>query len=45
MSKMYGHEISKNGIQDPSGHPYHSFPNSANMGGVRSIEDPVARQD
>ena len=42
MSKMYGPEISKNGVQDPSGHPYHLFPNFTNMGGMRSIEDPVA---
>ena len=42
MSKSFGPEISKNGVQDPSGHPYHSFPNSATMRGVRSIEDPVA---
>ena len=42
MSKTYGREISKNGVQDPSSHPYHPFPDSTNMGGVRSIEDPAA---
>ena len=39
MSETYGPKINKRRVQDPSGNP--SFPNSANMGGVRSIEDPL----